>query len=113
MDTASVFRLMSLIPDRMPRSQSGSTFDRASSQQAEILARFLGWLGPLNPISKEDQQLLGARVGVAKPMLEGEGEVGEAGEAPEDAEREPGDAALEDQSDQPIRLPGAGTHIAA
>lgn len=110
MDTANVYRLMSLIPDRMPRSQSGSTFNCAASQQAEILARFLGWLGPLNPISKEDQQLLGARVGAAKPMLEGEGETGEA---PEDVEREAADASLEDQSDQPIRLPGAGTHIAA
>ena len=107
MDTASVYRLMSVIPDRMPRSQSGSAFDHASSQQAELLARFLGWLGPLNPISKEDQQLLGVRVGAAKPMIEGEGELAE------ETEREAGEASLDDQSDQPIRLPGAGTHIAA
>jgi hypothetical protein len=87
----------------MPRSPSGSAFDGASSQQAELLSRFLGWLGPLNPISKDEQQLLGARTAPPKPLMEGEqlmdGE-GDGSESSEDAEG------------TPIGLPGAGTRIA-
>jgi len=105
MNGATVFRLISLIPDRMPRSQSGSAFDGASSGRAELLSRFLGWLGPLNPISKEEQQLLGVRAGGGKALID-EGE--EAAE--ETAE---GLEILDDAEDTPIRLPGAGTQIAA
>jgi hypothetical protein len=105
MDAAAVFRLISLIPDRMPRSQSGSAFDGKSSGRAELLSRFLGWLGPLNPIGKEEQQLLGVRAGGGKALVEGE-------EAAEEAAEE----ALEipdEVDDSPVRLPGAGTQIAA
>ena len=83
MDTVTVFRVISRIPDRMPRSPTGSAFDGASSERAELLSRFLGWLGPLNPISKDDQQLFGVRAPGAKPLLEGEGD------APEEAEDAP------------------------
>ena len=104
MDGTTVFRLISLIPDRMARSQSGSPFDGAASERAGVLARFLGWLGPLNPIGKEEQQLLGVRAGNGKPLAEGEGEEPlDLAEIGEDAEGE----------DQPVRLPGAGTQIAA
>lgn len=96
MDTATVFRVISLIPDRTPRSPSGSAFDGASSERAELLSRFLGWLGPLNPIGKDDQQLLGARAGATKPLPEGEGEPAE------DEEREARGDPLEDR---PIILP--------
>lgn len=108
MNGATVFRLISLIPDRMPRSQSGSAFDGASSGRAELLSRFLGWLGPLNPISKEEQQLLGVRAGGGKALIEGE----EAAEETADETAE-GLEIVDDVDDTPIRLSGAGTQIAA
>jgi hypothetical protein len=100
MDGANVFRLMALIPDRMARSQSGSPFDGASSERAGALARYLGWLGPLNPINKEEQQLLGVRAGGGKSSLDGE-EAAEGGD-------------LGDVADEPeVTSAGAGTQIAA
>lgn len=106
MNGATVSRLISLIPDRMPRSQSGSVFDGASSGRAELLSRFLGWLGPLNPTSKEEQQLLGVRAGGGKALIE---------EAAEETAEETAEGLeiLDDDEDTPIRLPGAGTQIAA
>jgi hypothetical protein len=103
MDGAGVFRLISLIPDRMPRGQTGSLFNGSNSQQLEPLSRFLSWLGPLSPISREDQQLLGVRAIAAKPLAEGE-----------EAAAEPMDLA-EDDDDESAALnpPGAGTQFAA
>jgi hypothetical protein len=101
-----VLRLISLIPDRVPRSQSGSRFAGAGTGRAEQLARFLRWLGPLNPISREDQQILGVRSGGGRALADevvGE-ELGEAADPAGVAER------LEDD---PVRLPGSGTQIAA
>jgi len=103
MDGAVVFRLISLIPDRTARGQTGSLFHGGSSQQLEPLARFLSWLGPLNPITKEDQQLLGVRATPAKPLAEGEDAAGE----PMGMESEDDDEAAA------INPPGAGTQIAA
>ena len=107
MDGAVVFRLISLIPDRMPRGQTGSLFNGAGSQQLEPLSRFLSWLGPLNPITKEDQQLLGVRAVAAKPLSEGDDAAGDeaAGEAM--------DLAEDDDEAVSINPPGAGTQIAA
>jgi hypothetical protein len=100
MNAAGVSRLIALIPERVARGQTGSLFDAERSARGELLSSFLGWLAPLNPISKEEQQILGVRGGSAKPMMEGE---------------EPGDDALEaDELDEaPVRLAGAGTQIAA
>lgn len=98
MDGASVFRLISLIPDRMPRTQSGSRFGAgAENARMVLLCKLLHWLGPLYAISKEDQQILGLRPAGARPP---EAEI-EEGDAPDDAE--------EPRSD----TPGAGTQIAA
>src|SRR5688572_8920427 len=69
MDGASVFRLISLIPDRMARSQSGSLFRPApDGARIGLVCKFLHWLGPLDAISKEDQQLLGLRSTAARPL---------------------------------------------
>jgi hypothetical protein len=103
MDAATVFRVISLIPDRMPRTQSGLVFDAGGQpERVVLLAKFLSWLGPLDPISKEDQQLLGVRTGGGKPLGLGE----EEGEL---EDLEPLEA-LEEKADT---LPGAGTQIAA
>jgi hypothetical protein len=105
MNRAPVFRLISLIPDRVPRSRSGSRFAGTAAGRAHQLAPFLSWLGPLNPISKEEQQLLGVRSGGGRALLDGE----VVGEEPEEAADRAGIAdGLEDNQ---IRLPG--TPIAA
>lgn len=103
MDGAVVFRLISLVPDRMPRGQTGSLFNGSNSQQLEPLSRFLSWLGPLNPITKEDQQLLGVRAVAAKPLSEGDEAAGDAMDLAED----------DDDEAASITPPGAGTQIAA
>ena len=103
MDGAVVFRLISLVPDRMPRGQTGSLFAFGNSQHLEPLSRFLSWLGPLNPITKEDQQLLGVRAVAAKPMSEGEEAAGDPMDLAED----------DDEEAAPLNPPGAGTQIAA
>lgn len=99
MDGASVFRLMSLIPDRASRSLTGCLFTGDGSAKMELLCRFLTWLGPLESLTKEDQQLLGVRAGGGKSLEAGD----EDGEEP----------LLEDLEETPARLPEAGTQIAA
>lgn len=99
MDAATVFRLMSLIPDRVARGPSGSAFELQDGHTARLalLTRFLHWLGPLEALSKEDQQALGVRSGGGRTM---------------DMEEELPD--FEDDEDKtPVRPPEAGTQIAA
>jgi len=102
MNTAAVSRTLSLIPDRVARVQSGSTFDpRASScahpDRIAHLVQFLGWLGPLNPITKDDLRILGFGMPYAKPALVG---VEESEEDPEPAGSE--DETLATAEPQPI-----------
>jgi len=99
MDGANVVRLMSLIPERGARTQSGTLFSVDGSVKMDLLRRFLHWLGPLECLTKEDQQLLGLRAG-AKPLAEGE-------EGPEE------EAQTDELDEAPVTLPGAGTQIAA
>jgi len=108
MEKTAVLRVISLIPDRVSRSQSGSTFAGTNAAgRAELLAPFLSWLGPLNPISKEEQQLLGVRSGGGKALIDGEA-------AGEEVEEAAGQVELADEvDDSPVRLPGTGTQIAA
>jgi hypothetical protein len=84
MDAASVVRLMSLIPDRALRAPTGGLFvAEGKSERLVLLARFLHWLGPLDALSKEDQQLLGVRSSGGKSMTEdGDEEADAADEAP-------------------------------
>lgn len=99
MDGASVVRLMSLIPERGARTQSGTLFSVDGSVKMDLLRRFLHWLGPLECLTKEDQQLLGLRAG-AKPLADGD----------EGTEEE---AQTDELDEAPVTLPGAGTQIAA
>jgi hypothetical protein len=103
MDAATVFRVISLMPDRMPRTQSGCVFNPLGQpERVVMLAKFLSWLAPLDPIGKEDQHRLGVRSGGGRPLGLGE----EEGEL----ERlEP----LEALEENPVTLPGTGTPIAA
>ena len=93
MDGTAVARLMSLIPERMPRSQSGSLFRGDGSARLDLLCGFMNWLAPLNQVTREEQQLLGVRAG-GKVMADG-------------------DEAAEEAEDSPLRGPDPGSQIAA
>lgn len=109
MNAAAVSRLISLIPDRSPRLQSGTVFSPSEAascrypDRMSYLTRFLHWLGPLDPMTREDQQILGVRSSGGRPMLPGE-------ELGEDMEMEESDDAL---LEEPLSLPEAGTAVAA
>lgn len=67
--------VLPLIPPREPRLQSGTRFalpeaNARHGTQVAQLARFLQWLTPLNPVSKEEQQVLGLLAPRAKSMLD-------------------------------------------
>jgi hypothetical protein len=69
------------------------------SERVALIARLTHWLSPLDALSVENQQFLGLRANGARPA---------------DAEAE--DADLGDDIEEPatpLRLPGAGTQIAA
>jgi hypothetical protein len=108
MNAAAVSRLIALIPDRSPRAQSGSVFSPSEGaacrypDRMSYLTRFLHWLGPLDPMTREDQQILGVRSSGGRPMLPGE-------ELGEDLEMDEADDMLE----EPVTLAEAGTTVAA
>ena len=116
MNATLASRLMSLIPDRSPRAQSGSVFSSSEAatcrypERIAYLTRFLHWLGPLDPMTREDQQILGVRSSGGRPMAAGEtGE--QLGEEAEELELDD----LEDDSpllDEPLGPREAGTAIA-
>lgn len=93
MDGAAVARLISLIPERMPRSQSGSLFRGDGSARLDLLCRFMHWLAPLNQMTREEQQLLGVRIG-GKVMADGE-------------------EGAEEVEESPLRGPDPGSQVAA
>jgi len=117
MDASLVHRLISLIPDRSPRAQSGSVFspsEAAACRHAErisYLTKFLHWLGPLDPMTREDQQILGVRSSGGRPMIAGEGLGEEAGEEMDLMDL---DADLDDSPllEEPLGREGTGTAIA-
>jgi len=116
MNASMVSRLMSLIPDRSPRAQSGSVFSPSEAatcrypERMAYLARFLHWLGPLDPMTREDQQILGVRSSGGRPVSAGETgeELGE--EAGEDLELD--DLDYSPLPDEPLGRREAGTPIA-
>lgn len=75
MNAAIVAQTLSLIPDRVPRMQSGSAFDPnapaccAHPDRITHLAQFLNWLGPLHPITKDDLRILGLMTPYGKPAI--------------------------------------------
>ena len=83
---AVVSRIVSSIPERMPRSLSGTAFSldgaRACSDPARLgnVARLLQWLSPLHPLSGEDQRLLGLNAAALRPGAFGEDGAAEDGD---------------------------------
>jgi len=114
MDATTVYRLISLVPDRTARAPSGSAFELQDGHSARIalLMRFLHWLGPLDALSKEDQQALGVRSGGGRSMGPDEEELD--GEPLADEVLADELPRFEDDPDPaPVRPSEAGTQIAA
>lgn len=76
MNAATVSRVLSLIPDRISRTQMGGLFDPANTaacahpERIAHLAQFLNWLGPLQPLTKEDLRLFGLVTPYGRPAIE-------------------------------------------
>ena len=110
MISTNVQRLIDLIPERGPRTQTGSLFEASAPcrhpERISHLAGLLHWLSPLMPISLEDQRILGL-VGANGRPISGRDEeepLEETEPAEEDAEGsefEPGNAATP-RSDAPV-----------
>lgn len=73
MNAATIVRTLSLIPERAPRMQTGSAFDPsapcAHPERIAHLLQFLNWLGPLQPLTRDDLRVLGLLAPYAKPAI--------------------------------------------
>ena len=73
MNSASVSRLLSLIPERAGRAQSGVMFRPESSgcaypERLGHLSRFMSWLRPLDALTREEQVALGLVAANGRPV---------------------------------------------
>ena len=83
MNAGTVSRLLSLIPQRTGRAQSGVLFSPqvngcAYPERLAHLSRFLSWLRPLGALTREEQVLLGLVAPNGKPMQPDEDDAEEA-----------------------------------
>ena len=73
MNAGHVSRIVALIPERVTRIPSGTPFAASMPgacrypERLAHLARFLKWLSALDPISKEDQTVLGLLSPTGRP----------------------------------------------
>jgi hypothetical protein len=79
MDAAFVSKILSLIPERAPRTLPGAPFlpEAGASRYPERvrhLAQFLHWLSPLTALDKEDQKILGLLNAAGRPVHSGDAE---------------------------------------
>src|SRR5437773_6204630 len=76
MNASTVHRIISLIPERVARAQSGALFTMTGAsrhpERIAYLSRYLQWLSPLNPVSRDDQQLLGLLLANGRPVHAGD-----------------------------------------
>ncbi len=89
MNASTFHHIISLIPERVARAQSGALFTMIGAcrhpERIAYLSRYLQWLSPLNPVSRDDQQLLGLLLANGRPVHAGDVE-DEADAAPADME---------------------------
>src|SRR5712664_3318260 len=87
MNAATVHRIISLIPERVACVQSGALFTTSGAcrhpERIAYLSRCLQWLSPLNPVSRDDQQMLG--------LLLANGRMVHAGDVEDEADAAPAD----------------------
>ena len=111
MNAAIVARTLSLIPDRVPRMQTGSIFDPsapcAHPDRVAHLLQFLTWLGPLQPLTKDDLRILGLLTPYAKPAIALADEDADSGNEGDD------DATIAPEEIAPVVVPSAVTSTEA
>jgi hypothetical protein len=88
MNAATISTIVSWIPERVARVQSGASFHSTEStsrypERVSHLARFLSWLSPLNPIGKDDQHILGLLHANGRPVHANEMDSDESAELEE------------------------------
>jgi hypothetical protein len=86
-NSATVSRVLSLIPDRTVRAQSGATFllEGSACKHPERLGhvvKFLHWLSPLDVLTKDDQRVLGLISASGRPVQSEDDEPEEMGTDP-------------------------------
>lgn len=92
MNAATVSRVMSLIPDRVTRTQSGAAFAGIGAtscvhpERLALLVEFLHWLSPIYPTTREDQMRFG--LFASKQVQHEEEETEEAADEAVDLEEE-------------------------
>lgn len=111
MSPSAVPSFVALIPERAVRAQSGTLFMLADSgcgndgARFTHLVQFLQWLTPLNPITKDDQRVLGLLSPNARPVrLAQDDELDGEGDALDDVDSLVADQALpveDDESPEP------------
>lgn len=95
MDAAMVSRVMALIPERMTRLQSGTTFAGLGAtscvhpERVALLVEFLHWLSPLYPTTRDDQMRIGLFANAQKQMMKAGADEDDLDEEGLDEEREP------------------------
>lgn len=106
MNAATVSRVMSLIPERVTRAQTGTAFAdvRAAScehpERIALVAEFLHWLSPIYPTTKDDQKRLGLFAHGARPILQPEpGAPADEGDLEDEAML---DETLDETLDEPL-----------
>ena len=73
MNSAMVSRIVSSIPERTPRSLTGTVFNldgaRACSDPARLagMVRLLQWLSPITPLTQDEQRTLGVHGNALRP----------------------------------------------
>jgi hypothetical protein len=94
MNAAMINRIVSLIPERVARAQTGIAFTPEASvsrypERIAHLAELLSWLTPLYPITKYDQKLFGLLNEQGRPVHAVDMEEDEADEIGEAQQTEP------------------------
>ena len=90
MNRAVVSRIISTVPERCTRAPSGSAFSpehtpAEAQERVTRLSRHLQWLGPLSPLTKDEQRDFGLGPAHGRPALEAD----ELPESPEEPDSEP------------------------
>src|SRR5437879_12431657 len=79
MNASTVHRIISLIPERVAHARSGALFTTSGTcrhpERIAYLLRTLQWLSPLNPVSRDDQQMLGLLLAKGRTVHAGAVEV--------------------------------------
>jgi hypothetical protein len=92
MNAGSVSRLLSLIPQRTGRAQSGVLFTPqgcgcAYPERLGQLSRFLSWLRPLDALTREEQVALGLVAPNGRPVQPADEDDAEEAELESEAPR--------------------------